>query len=315
MLANFSGVLSVDEAFSGDHVLLLATAPLQNVSIGFELTDSNDTDHITAFLKKLAEAGLVPELVLTDEHKAYPKALAVAFGDLRHALCRFHFTKKLTTSVTKAVESIANTPQHNHEESSCALGDDAPDVPDAPNTRDAPDARGEASAAQNGLKEAKYLVVKRQENLSEEQAHSLEMMTRHWPALVRFRTLMLAFYALFSGNPRPADARRRRDAFVNEYRSIEDQRVRMYVEQLEDDGIFEQLVAPLYYRNAARTTNDTEQENRVFKKRMKHSYRLRTKESIECWLRQRMRSQKPQLKPLLKRFGPKAGLPALKQHR
>ena len=314
VIANFSGVLSVDEAFSGGHVLLLATDPLQNVTIGYEVTDSNDTEHITAFLKTLVEAGLVPKLVLTDEHKASPKALAAAFGDIRHGLCHFHFTKKLTKAVVKAAVAVVSAPQQMDEQTDCAPSDEPADACDEPGVT--PDeTETAAAAAAKELGEAKYLMVKRQEKLTQNQAQSLEMMTTYWPALVRLRTLMLAFYALFSGNPRPADARRRRDVFVNEYREIEDDKVRMYVEQLGDDAIFEKLVTPLYYQNAATTTNDTEQENRAFKKRMKHSYRLRTVESIECWQRQRMRSQKPKLNPLLSRFGPMAGNPALKQHR
>ncbi len=308
VIANFSGVLSVDEAFSGDHVLLLATDPLQNLTIASEVTDSNDTKHIAAFLQKLVDAGLVPDLVITDEHKAYPKALKQAFGDIRHALCRFHFTKKLTGAVIDVVGAIAKDSPEVEAKTIESLVGDAPQ-----GARKTPMPPSQAQGEE--LNKGKYLMVKRQEKLDEDEAGWLEIITERRPCLGVLRGLILGFYAIFEGEPIPAVARRRRDSFVSQYSGIEHAKVRMYVRQLADDKIFERLVAPLYYLNGPRTTNDTEQENRVFKKRMKHSYRLRTVKSIECWLRRRMRSQKPQLNPLLKRFGPKAGLPALQQHR
>src|SRR5262249_32257889 len=71
VVANFSGILCVDEVYQGELALLLAidpAAPDGDRLVGYTLLDHTkavDQDAIKAFLKQLRAAGIQPDQVIT----------------------------------------------------------------------------------------------------------------------------------------------------------------------------------------------------------------------------------------------------------
>jgi hypothetical protein len=53
VLANFSGVLCIDEVHDSGRTILFATDPLNNFTVFFKVVDKNDQDHMNAFLQSL----------------------------------------------------------------------------------------------------------------------------------------------------------------------------------------------------------------------------------------------------------------------
>jgi hypothetical protein len=82
VVANFSGILCVDEVYQGQLALLLAVdpaAPDGDRLVGYTLlanTKAVDQEAIKAFLETLRAAGIQPDEVITDDSRLYPSALA-----------------------------------------------------------------------------------------------------------------------------------------------------------------------------------------------------------------------------------------------
>jgi hypothetical protein len=112
VIANFSGILCVDEVYQGDLALLLAVdpaAPDGDRLIGYTLlpkTREVDQGMVKAFLERLRAAGVQPEEVITDDSRLYPAALAEAWPTARHQLCLFHATRRVVRAVSEVVKHV-----------------------------------------------------------------------------------------------------------------------------------------------------------------------------------------------------------------
>ncbi|MCB9228959.1 MAG: hypothetical protein H6618_05045 [Deltaproteobacteria bacterium] len=104
----FSGVLCIDEAYSGRLAVLFATDPNRNDAlIGYLVQDGsfNQTD-VEKFLENLKEEGLEPDQVVTDESSLYPSSIRSIWPNVRHQLCLFHVAQKLTEAAKIAVREV-----------------------------------------------------------------------------------------------------------------------------------------------------------------------------------------------------------------
>ena len=112
VVANFSGILCVDEVYQGDLALLLAVdpaAPDGDRLIGYTLlpkTKEVDQGMVKTFLERLRAAGVEPEEVITDDSRLYPAALAEVWPTARHQLCLFHATRRVVRSVSEVVKHV-----------------------------------------------------------------------------------------------------------------------------------------------------------------------------------------------------------------
>lgn len=64
--ANFSGVLCLDAVHDSGRTILFATDPLGNFTVSFKLVETNDQDHMDAFLQALKDRGLAAQVIITD---------------------------------------------------------------------------------------------------------------------------------------------------------------------------------------------------------------------------------------------------------
>jgi hypothetical protein len=112
VVANFSGILCVDEVYQGELVLLLAVdpaAPDGDRLVGYTLlanTKAVDQQAIKAFLETLRAAGIQPDEVITDDSRLYPSALAEIWPTAVHQLCLFHATRRVVRAVNEVVKQI-----------------------------------------------------------------------------------------------------------------------------------------------------------------------------------------------------------------
>jgi hypothetical protein len=112
VIANFSGILCVDEVYQGDLALLLAVdpaAPDGDRLVGYTLvpkTREVDQSMVRTFLDRLRTAGLTPEQVITDDSRLYPSVLVDTWPTAMHQLCLFHATRRVVHAVNDIVKQV-----------------------------------------------------------------------------------------------------------------------------------------------------------------------------------------------------------------
>ncbi len=113
VVANFSGVLCVDEVYQDDLALLLAVdpaAPDGDRLVGYCLVSERvDHEKISSFLLQLRAAGIEPAEVITDDSRMYPTVLAEIWPSAAHQLCLFHATRNVVKAVNEVVKKVRRT--------------------------------------------------------------------------------------------------------------------------------------------------------------------------------------------------------------
>ena len=112
VVANFSGILCVDEVYQGDLALLLAVdpaAPDGDRLVGYTLlpkTREVDQGMVRLFVERLKAAGVDPDEVITDDSRLYPAVLAETWPTALHQLCLFHATRRVVRAVSDVVKQV-----------------------------------------------------------------------------------------------------------------------------------------------------------------------------------------------------------------
>ena len=112
VVANFSGILCVDEVYQGELALLLAVdpaAPDGDRLVGYALvskTKEVDQGMVKAFVDGLRAAGITPDQVITDDSRLYPSVLADTWPTAMHQLCLFHATRRVVHAVNDVVKQV-----------------------------------------------------------------------------------------------------------------------------------------------------------------------------------------------------------------
>jgi len=103
----FSGILCIDEVYQGALALLLAVDPAGPAGdrlVGYHLVDGTvDGETVDAFVRRLKEAGICHEEVITDGSALYPAVLAEVWPTAAHQLCLFHETRHMTDAVALVI--------------------------------------------------------------------------------------------------------------------------------------------------------------------------------------------------------------------
>ena len=112
VVANFSGILCVDEVYQGDLALLLAVdpaAPDGDRLVGYTLlpkTKEVDQGMVRTFIDRLRRAGVQPDEVITDDSRLYPAVLKEIWHTASHQLCLFHATRRVVRAVSDVVKKV-----------------------------------------------------------------------------------------------------------------------------------------------------------------------------------------------------------------
>lgn len=295
-VANFSGVLVLDEVYDNQFAVVFARDPLNNTTLGYLLTEGSvDQDKLRLFLEQLKQQGIIPEVTITDQSNLYPALLRELWSECRHQLCLFHFTKDVVDKVLDAARTIENAlpkPPKRHRGRPKKRGRPRQDKHKRELKKKARKARRllvrnfEKTRRRIQALEAKQTprataaAARAQSRLDDEQ-QALQELTQELPAFAVLRQFMNDYYQLFDPTGNSLDiAHARRAQLVNrsEYQAVP--ALKAILDKLADDDIFHKLTVFLEYHNLDRTTNDAERTNRDTKRRQQQQhYRLRSESS------------------------------------
>lgn len=288
-LERFSGTLCVDELHLGRYTLLLATDPWNDFPVAFALVDKNDQDHMRRFLENLKNRGFSPEVVVTDGSTLYPTVLAELWPKAQHQLCLFHVMQDITDVILDAVKRLRREMARRGNRGR--------------RRRRGRPGKGQKKSAKTTLKDKasyvfknRYLIVKRRENMSEDDRKNLETMLSYLPALGPLRLCMDKIFDLFSGDQTRQQAGCRRNALIRNESFQEIPEFAKIVKMLDPEK-FEKIVAFLHSEagKQVRTNNHVERANRKLRYLEKSRYKWRRRRNIvrfillaiQCWWCQR----------------------------
>jgi transposase-like protein len=277
ILSLFSGTLCVDELHLRRFTLLLATDPLADLPVAFALVNANDQDHMRRFLQNLKTWGLSPKVVVTDGSNLYPAVLAELWPHADHQLCVFHAIKDINKLILDAVRRMRSAMSRRGKAG-------------RKKKRGRKGAKAKAAAARRGmtLKEKAYfvfkhrhLIVKRRENLSDNERDDLNRMLSYLPELATLRRFADRIYWQFDTPKDFHQACCRRAVIVHDSKFQGVPELAKAIKQLDDER-FPKLMAYLanHVGRRVRTNNDVERTNRMFRLLEKVRYKWRRRRTL-----------------------------------
>lgn len=277
VLDQFSGTLCVDELHLGRFTLLLATDPLSDLPVAFALVGADDQDHMRRFLKNLKTWGLVPTVVVTDGSNLYPSVLTELWPEAAHQLCVFHVIKDINKLILDALRRLRTAMGRRGRAG-------------RKKKRGRKGAKAKAAAKRCGLtvKEKahfvfkhRHLIVKRRENLTEEERDDLKRILEYLPMSATLRRFADRIYWVFDTPKDLHQASCRRSVLVRDPAFSAIPELVKAMKQLDDEK-FAKLMA--YLNNSAgrrvRTNNHVERTNRMFRFLEKVRYKWRGRRTL-----------------------------------
>ena len=277
VLANFSGVLCIDEVHDSGRTILFATDPLNDFTVFFSVVDKNDQDHMNAFLQGLKDRGLEVEVAITDGSPLYKDALQSYWRDVEHQLCVFHVIKEVNKLILDGVRAIKNgLKRQGNKGRKKRRGRPSKRVQQQRERR-----RGMSKKEQSAfIWEHQYLIVRKEEELSEQDQADLALMLQIAPELALFRRFNQQFYRLFETNITKQCARYRRTRMVNHAAYQANTFLARALKKISKEK-FDKMIVYLGWENVDRTNNHVERHNRVFRMLQKTRYKRRKTHTIE----------------------------------
>ena len=280
VVANFSGVLCVDEVHDAGQTILFASDPLSDFTVSFELVETNDQAHMNAFLQKLKDRGLNVQVAITDGSPLYKDALQSYWVNLEHQLCVFHVIKEVNKLILDGVRSIKNRLRRQGNKGRKRKAG-----------RPSEKARQQRARRQGMTKqeqatfiwEHQYLIVRKQEELTDEEKADLMLLFQLAPELEDCRRFNQQFYALFDKTITQQQARYRRTRMINNPVYQANPFLARALKKLAKDK-FEKMIAFLAWENVDCTNNHVERNNRVFRMMQKTRYKRRRTHTIRMAL-------------------------------
>ena len=210
--ANFSGVLCLDEVHDSGRTILFATDPLGDFTVSFKLVETNDQDHMDAFLQALKDRGLDAQVVITDGSPLYKDALQRYWSEVEHQLCIFHVIKEVNKLILDGVRAIKNRlKRQGNKGRKKRRGRPSKKAQQQRQHRSGMSKKEQATF----IWEHQYLIVRKEDDLSEQDKADLALMFQIAPDLKLFRQFNQQFYRLFEKGITKQCARSRRTRLVN----------------------------------------------------------------------------------------------------
>lgn len=292
-LEKFSGTLCLDELHLGRYTLLLATDPIGDFPVAFALVDSNDGEHMRRFLANLKRHGFEPRVVVTDGSPLYPKLLAELWPETEHQLCVFHVLQDINAHVLDAVKRLRRAMKRRGQRGR-KRGRGRP-------KKSARKRRGlTLEDKSNFVFKHRYLIVTKDENLSDQQRADLRTMCQYLPELQALRNFVDKVGRLFDADQSTHQAHcRRAKLLVNAVSATIPELVKAM--KMLDGDKFDKMIAflrtspaprgklprnrPLVIRPPViRTNNHVERTNRKLRFFEKSRYKWRRRRSIVRFL-------------------------------
>src|SRR5262249_205864 len=181
--ANFSGVLCLDEVHDSGRTMLCATDPLADFTVSFKLVENNDQDQMDAFLQALKERGLDAQVIITDGSPLYKDALQRYWAEVAHQLCVFHVIKDVNRLIRDGGRAIKNRlKRQGNEGGKKRRGRPSKKDQQQRQRRDGMSKKQQASF----IWEHQYLIVRKPDDLSEQDKETLALLLQIAPELKLF---------------------------------------------------------------------------------------------------------------------------------
>jgi len=274
---NFSGVLCIDEVHDSGRTILFATDPLGDFTVSFKLVENNDQDHMDAFLQALKDRGLDVQVAITDGSPLYKDALQSYWAGVEHQLCVFHVIKDVNKLILDGVRAIKNRVKRQGNKGRKKRRG-RPSKP----AQQQRQRRGGMSKKEQAtfIWEHQYLIVRKPDDLSEQDKDNLALMLQIAPDLTLFRHFNQQFYRLFEKGITKQCARARRTRMVTHPLSQANAFLAKALKKISKDK-FDKMIVFLGWENGQRTNNHVERNNRVFRMMQKTRYKRRKPHTIE----------------------------------
>lgn len=274
--ANFSGVLCLDEVHDSGRTILFATDPLGDFTVAFKLVETNDQEQMDTFLQALKDRGLDAQVVITDGSPLYKDALQRYWAEVEHQLCVFHVIKEVNKLLLDGVRAIKN--RLNRQ------GNKGRKKRRGRPTKHAQRRRQHRSGMRKKAQatfiwEHQYLIVRKEDDLSEQDREDLALLFQIAPELTLFRQFNRQFYRLFEKGITKQCARSRRTRMVNNPLYQANAFLAKALKKISKDK-FDKMIVFLGWENGQRTNNHVERNNRVFRMMQKTRYKRRTPHTI-----------------------------------
>jgi hypothetical protein len=277
VLANFSGVLCIDEVHDSGRTILFATDPLGDFTVSFTLVEANDQDHMNAFLQALKDRGLDVQVAITDGSPLYKESLQRYWTDIEHQLCIFHVIKEVNKLILDGVRAVKNRlKRQGNKGRKKRRGRPSKKAQQQKQYRKGMSKKEQATF----LWDHQYLSVRKEEDLSEQDQQDLALMLQIAPALKLFREFNQQFYRLFARGITKPCARYRRRRLVNNRPYQANAFLAKALKKLSPDK-FDKMIVFLGWENGERTNNHVERNNRVFRMMQKTRYKRRKAHTLE----------------------------------
>ena len=275
--ANFSGILCLDEVHDRGQAILFATDPLNDFTIAFEQVDKNDQEHMDAFLQRLKDRGLQVVVAITDGSPLYKDSLQSHWADIEHQLCLFHVIKDVNKLILDGVRAIKNQIQRQGNK-----GRKRKRGRPTEKVRQQRQRRKEMTKKEQAtfIWDHQYLIVRKEDELSEEEKQDLARLFQIAPELELFRRFNQQFYALFEKGITPQQARYRRTRMVNNPDYQANEFLARALKKLAKDK-FEKMIVYLEWDNVDATNNHVERNNRAFRMLQKTRYKRRKEHTLK----------------------------------
>jgi hypothetical protein len=293
-LENFSGILCIDELHLGKFTLLLATDPIADEIVGFALVKVNDSAHMRRFLLGLKYWGFLPSMVISDGSNLYPSTLAEVWPSAKHQLCVFHVVQDITDKVLDSVRRLRRA---------CERRGKAGRKRKRGRPSKAARRRAEKKGPSNREKAAfvfkrRYLIVKRQGKLSEQERADLRQMFVYLPELKALWQFCQETYKLWDGQQSRKVARWRWSRLKNNQQYQQVPELNEVLEWLSDEK-FTKTQAFLNQPAGCKvkTNNHVERVNRKLRFDEKVRYKFRRRKCVVRWVLLKISRHQPQPKP------------------
>jgi Transposase len=281
VLAVFSGTLSIDELHLGKYTLLLATDPLQDIPVAFALVGANDKDHMRRFLKNLRDWGLQVKVAITDGSPLYPDVLVQLWPEAEHQLCVFHVMQDLNAKILDAVKRLRRRLSRRGNSGRKRRRGRPTKVQ---RRRRKKEHKTQKEKAKFVFKR-RFLIVKRRENMTEQERQDLQTLLGYLPDLRPLREFTDALHRLFVEDQSEHQAWCRLRAMQRQEKFLAVPELVAALKMLNDDK-FRKMIA--FLRSPAskrvRTNNHVERCNRRLRYWEKVRYKWRRRRTLVRFL-------------------------------
>ena len=216
-------------------------------------------------------------MAITDGSPLYKDSLQRYWTDIEHQLCIFHVIKEVNKLILDGVRAVKNRLQRQGNKGrKKRRGRPSKKAQKQKQYRKGMSKKEQATF----LWDHQYLIVRKEEDLSEQEQQDLALLLQIAPALKLFRDFNQQFYRLFARGITKQCARYRRMRLVNHRQYHTNAFLAKALKKLSPDK-FDKMIVFLGWENGERTNNHVERNNRVFRMMQKTRYKRRIAHTLE----------------------------------